>query len=462
MPITIIQIIVLLIVMILSLFFGESVAIAQEKIADQPFAETLTLEGAIELAVKSNRTLQNAEIEIDKAKDKTEAYKTYRFPSFKVSALIAQPLTKFDFTFKKGVFGTYPNVGPIPNEDTKISSSRQPTMLVNGQVTQPLTQLYRINLNIKQLKAQQEITREQLRQKQQSVINEVKRAYFAILQTQSAKQTAEESVKLYRELERVTIQYVKQGTVLEPDKIDVQARLANSELELFKLNNLLATQKEQLNLLIGRDVRTDFKVNSMMEMVQLVMRETDVASAQKRALEQRPEIKTAQLRVKQVTYDKRAKKSEFIPDVSVTFSYLSPFNYSDVLPKSIMSIGVSVEWEAFDWGRKKHEVAEKDKSIKQAENDMRDVENQIVLEVNSSFRKLQEACQLLRVTKMSQTAATVNVQRSIYLYREGTMLLVDVLRKQTSLADAEYQYQKALLGFWQAKADFEKAIGEEK
>jgi hypothetical protein len=33
------------------------------------------------------------------------------------------------------------------------------------------------------------------------------------------------------------------------------------------------------------------------------------------------------------------------------------------------------------------------------------------------------------------------------------------LQSQSSLADANHQYQEALLSFWTSKADLEKAIG---
>jgi outer membrane protein TolC len=42
------------------------------------------------------------------------------------------------------------------------------------------------------------------------------------------------------------------------------------------------------------------------------------------------------------------------------------------------------------------------------------------------------------------------------------VLLKDVLIAQTSLSNANYEYQEALLSFWTAKADFEKALGEDK
>ena len=46
-------------------------------------------------------------------------------------------------------------------------------------------------------------------------------------------------------------------------------------------------------------------------------------------------------------------------------------------------------------------------------------------------------------------------------YTQQTILLSDLLKQQASLATAEDQYRQALLGFWTARADFEKALGEE-
>jgi outer membrane protein TolC len=84
------------------------------------------------------------------------------------------------------------------------------------------------------------------------------------------------------------------------------------------------------------------------------------------------------------------------------------------------------------------------------------------MEVNSKFRTLQESCQLIRIAKLAQSTARANVQIAAYKYRLDAVLFKDVLQAQTTLANADYDYQKALLSFWTAKADFEKAIGEDK
>ena len=438
-----------------------STALAQEPMLIPPGVEVLTLDKAINLALLNNRSAKNARLETEKADDRTAATRTHMLPVFKLNAGVSKPLSTFDTTFEKGVFGTTPS-GPIPNEDTVITSSTNPTAAIVGQLQQPLSQLHRIKLQIKQQEMASEISRAQLSATEQTLVNEIKRAYYAILQSQGAAQAADANIKLYRELDRVTGEYVVQQVVLKTELMDVQTRLAKAEYELMTVQNQLLTQREQLNHLLGRDVRTEFAVSSGDETALAVMRETDLVSARERALANRPEIREAKLRIEQSKLDKRIKKSEFIPDVSLTVNYATTFSYSNFVPRSLSGVGVSVEWEVFDWGRKKREVAEKTKSIDQANNALLDTESEVLMEVNNRFRQMQESRQLLKVAKLAQTQARANVQMVTYKYRLDAVLLKDVLQAQTVVTNSDYDYHKALLTFWTAKADFEKAIGEDK
>jgi outer membrane protein len=429
---------------------------------DGTTSRVLTLDQAIAIALENNREAKNARLEIEKAGDKLDAYRTRRLPSFKISSLVLQPLNTIDTKFERGVFGVYPGNVPVPIQDTVIKSSTNTNALLLGQVTQPITQLRRIGFQIKQQKLIVEISETQLRATEQSLVNEVKRAYYAILQTDGAVRAAEESVKLYHELDRVMGEYVVQQVALKTDLMDVQTKVAKAEYEVLTLNNSLSAQKEQLNHLLGRDVRTEFSFTDGVETAQAAMRETDLMEARKRALEQRPEIREARLRLQQANLDRRVKKSEFIPDVSLVLHTVTTVNYSNFVPRSANGVGVQVEWEVFDWGRKKHELAEKNRTIAQADNMVLETQSRVLLEVNSRFRTLQESSHLIRIAKLAQTAARANVQIAANKYRLEAVLLKDVLTAQTSLANADYEYQKALLCFWTAKADFEKALGEEK
>lgn len=430
--------------------------LAQQKEAS---GEVLTLEEAISLALRDNRQVRNAQLAVGKVEDQVAATRTFRLPKFEFNALATQNLTGLDFTFTKGVLGNYPNVGPIPDRDIKLRTPLRPTAILNAQVTMPLSQQYRLGLNVKQVALSGDIAREQLRAQEQAVVNNVKRTYYAILQTQSALQSVREALKFHRELDRVTGDYVAQQVALKADGLDVKTRLAKTETETLTVGNQLATLKEQLNQLMGRDIAADFRVNPVPE---LAWAELDVAAARTEALEARPEIREARLRVKQAELDKRAKKSEYIPDVSLALVYVSPRNFDDFVPKNFAGVGFQMNWEVFDWGRKKRQLAEKEKTIEQANNSLREAENNVQIEVGAKFRELEQARQALRVAQLKQETARENMRVSLNKYRMKAALLSDALETQAALADADYQYQQALLAFWTARADYEKAIGGDK
>ena len=46
-------------------------------------------------------------------------------------------------------------------------------------------------------------------------------------------------------------------------------------------------------------------------------------------------------------------------------------------------------------------------------------------------------------------------------FKHSAVLLRDLLQQQASVANADHDYEQSLLAFWNAKAAFEKALGEE-
>ena len=116
----------------------------------------------------------------------------------------------------------------------------------------------------------------------------------------------------------------------------------------------------------------------------------------------------------------------------------------------------------FDWGRKKRQLAEKSKTIEQAENALKETEDQILIEVGDKFRRLQQTQQALRVARLSQDTEREALRVTQGRYRFEAALLTEVLQSQARLAEANNQYQQALLSFWTAKAELEKALGQDK
>ena len=422
-----------------------------------PAADTLSLEAALRLAVEHNVSLQTARLQVEKAGEDVAVARTRRLPSFETSVTASELLTPVGFTFPAGAFGVYPGTGPIPSTDMRITTPRQPTAYLSAQVSQPLSQLVGIGLGIRIAATGRDIERERLRAQQLSLVSSVKRLYYAILQTQSAVATSTDAIALYRELDRTVQHRVIQKVALRSDALDVQSHLVQEEFERTRHTNTLASQKEQLNQLLGRDVRTTFEVEGVPEM-SLV--DVDLEAAQSNALRNRPDVEEARLKLKQAELDYRQKKSERIPEVSLSLSYSSYFNM-DVLPRNLASAGVQVTWEPFDWGRTGRQLAARSHTIAQARHSVREAEDRTVLEVNNLFRKLAEARALLNVVRMAQETAREKLRVTTNQFQVQAALLSEVLQVRAEVSNAADRREQALLAFWAAKANLEYALGEE-
>jgi outer membrane protein len=180
-----------------------------------------------------------------------------------------------------------------------------------------------------------------------------------------------------------------------------------------------------------------------------------------RALQQRPDVRQARLQVQQAEHDKAIKKLEYLPALDLTFNYISLQNVGQVLPNQIMTAGIWLTWEPFDWGRKQQELAEKRQALMQARNGAVETEAQAQVDVRNRYRTLLQAQALLPAKRLAKETVQEKLRIAKNRYVQKAALLKDVLQAQADLVDAEAQYSQALSGYWSARADFSKAIGED-
>jgi len=239
--------------------------------------------------------------------------------------------------------------------------------------------------------------------------------------------------------------------------LTVKAELAKATYQLTMIEDTLADGKATLNRLLGRNVQTEFAVEPVPA---TFPEQEDLSAARATALEHRPEVKLAANRVRQAKLSTRSEKSHYIPDIAIQASYFSPANIN-FLPQNIGSVGALLTWQPWDWGEKRHKVRQAVLAEQQAELSVEDTREQILLEVNSNFRHLREARAHLAVAEAIRDAETEKLRNQKEAYSQQAILLSDLLKQQASLADAESQYHQAVLGYWSARADFQKSLGEE-
>jgi len=166
------------------------------------------------------------------------------------------------------------------------------------------------------------------------------------------------------------------------------------------------------------------------------------------------------LKLQHAEYGYRIKKSEYLPDVDLEYRY-TRFYDTEFIPDEESTIGVTARWEFYDWGRKSQDLSKKNYAIRQARNQIYEAESQVLIEVNDSLRQLEDAQNLVTVTALTQAAAREKLRVLMNQYRVQAVLLDDVLKAESELAEANSEHNNAQLSVWTGQAEMQKAMGEE-
>lgn len=434
-----------------------SVAWAQTPDPATTTAPLLTLDEATRIASVTNRDIQISKLEIVKAQETVAEAKTNYLPKLDVNVLAGAPLQSLNFRVPAGSFGTYPGIGPVPATDSNIHSPVRFGAFVNSSAAQPLTQLFKVTLAVKQARLGSELAKEGVHAQSQDTVRQVKEGYYQVAQLQAQVASAGAAVQALNELSTLTQQRLVQETVLRSDSLTVKAKLKQQRYQLLIAEDAYELQKQKLNRLLGRDLRTPFSVE-MVPFGELV--EWDLDTARKQALEQRPELRGARLQTKIAELDVRREHAKYIPDLSFQVGYLG-FRNVNFLPQNVGTVGFLLQWQPFDWGYKKHRIAELNATTEQKATAERDVEQRVLLEVEEKFRKLGEARILLDALTDQREADQTKLREVTDRYNQKAELVSDLMQQQARVSQAEAEYQQALAGYWTARADFEKAIGME-
>jgi outer membrane protein len=189
--------------------------------------ESLTLDQAIDLALRNNHAIKIAEFGVARAEEDISVAKTSRLPSLHLHTLFSGNLAKNDLRVPNPAANQFPGLGPF----FLLTDERKLSTVFATTAVEPLSQQYRIGLHIKLERLSREMAQAKLRQEQNETIDQVKKTYYVILQTKSALSSVEQTVKSYQELDKVTGDYVVQQVALKADHLVVQTRLARAQYD---------------------------------------------------------------------------------------------------------------------------------------------------------------------------------------------------------------------------------------
>jgi outer membrane protein len=419
--------------------------------------QTLTLRQAQEIALRNNRQIGIARLQVDQVGQRIAEARTSLLPQLNVLAQGGYLLDTLSARFPKGILGTV-NGSPVPSQDIDITTGNRFTAIYDLSLAQPLTQIPRIRIGIRLQELGRDLAQEQERQQRQTIASNVRQAYFGLLQTQEAVKATNANLQALHELERTVTNQVVQQAALRADLLDVQARAAAQEASLATQLDTLAQYKEQMNILLGRNVQTPFQVAPETEPVPV---DSDRDSLQAQAAQNRPDLRRSALQIRQAELDRRNSELSFLPDVSLAMNYAALGGGVNGLPDHLWTIGFQLSWQPFEWGRRRHEIAEKTDAIAQARLAQQEAQAGAQLDVDNRIRQERQAREQRRAAQAAQTAARERLRVTLNQFQVKAALLKDVLQAQAALTDADRQVRDADLAALTAQAELRRALGEE-
>jgi outer membrane protein len=396
---------------------------------------TLTLHGAVQEAAVHNRDVLEANLQVSRFKWDYLAAETNRLPNVRILSYLADQAIASEIIPKRA--------------DAFFFAS----------ALFPVTQQYRFGLEARSVKLGREIAVQRLRQRLDETTAHVKEAYYKLALDESLLDDIEDSIKYLTELQRLVADQVKRGNSLKVEVMEVAARLAKAEFEETKARNARDIDREKFNHLLGRELKTSVSLETIVPVDQI---ELNVDVAENRALSMRPEIREADARVRQLHLEKRIIMSEYIPNVSIGVVYITlPGFNNTIVSRNILAPGIFINWNAFDWGHKAMLSKARSKVEQAAALTAQNTREEVLIDLHSQLNKLTESRQLVKTTQLARAASREGMRVSMNRYKYTAAKLSDVLQSQSSLADANNGYHQALLAFWEAKAEFDRAVGSE-
>jgi outer membrane protein len=401
----------------------------------QSAPSVLTLKGAVEQAITLNHDIARDRYEVARFKWDYIAAQTGRLPNVRAISYLSQ----------QTVSGN-PLVPAQANAFVFLSA------------LMPVTQQYRLGLETKALKLTEEIARFKLEQETDDTQAKVKEVYYKLALDQTNVSTMEVTLKYLKELQITTSNRVKEGSALKVDLLKVQATFEKSQLDLLRAQHALQIDREKFNHLLGRDIST---ISVLEEIPPPDAVELNITNAEQRALEERPEIRAADARRRQINLEKRIRLSQYIPNVSVGVVYITlPGFNNSVLPRNTLAPGIFISYDAFDWGRKAFLAKAQRKSEQAALCNLASVRDEVLIDLHSQINKISEARLAVKTAKFSRDVALEDLRVSMNRYKYTSEKLADVLNAHNALATANDQYEQSLLAFWEAKSEFDRAVGD--
>ena len=411
---------------------------------------TLTLDKALEIALDENPTIKVAaeEIALKKVASK-EAWQSL-LPEASLNGSLdhtikAAEMKLNDMSFKMGQDGT---------------NTANAGLSINLPLFAPA--VYRA---MSMTKTDIELAVEKSRASELDLINQVTKAYYQLMLAQDSYEVLQGSYKLAEDNFNVVNAKYQQGAVSEFDKISAEVQMRSIKPNVISAANAVTLAKLQLKVLMGItadvDIKTDDNLTNYESMLFAnQLKEEDMS------LENNTTMKQFELNMKLLEKNVKSLKTNFMPTLSMSFSYqyqslynpnINFFDYSWSNSSSLM-FNLSIPlYRASNFTKVKSARIQ----MRQLDWNRIDTERKLNMQVVSYRNNMTASSEQVVSNKENVMQAEKAVQIAGKRYEVGKGTVLELNSSQVSLTQAQLTYNQSIYDYLVSKADLDQVLGKQ-
>ena len=411
---------------------------------------TLTLDKALEIALDENPTIKVAaeEIALKKVASK-EAWQSL-LPEASLNGSLdhtikAAEMKLNDMSFKMGQDGT---------------NTANAGLSINLPLFAPA--VYRA---MSMTKTDIELAVEKSRASELDLINQVTKAYYQLMLAQDSYEVLQGSYKLAEDNFNVVNAKYQQGAVSEFDKISAEVQMRSIKPNVISAANAVTLAKLQLKVLMGItadvDIKTDDNLTNYESMLFAnQLKEEDMS------LENNTTMKQFELNMKLLEKNVKSLKTNFMPTLSMSFSYqyqslynpnINFFDYTWSNSSSLM-FNLSIPlYRASNFTKVKSARIQ----MRQLDWNRIDTERKLNMKVVSYRKNMTASSEQVVSNKENVMQAEKAVQIAGKRYEVGKGTVLELNSSQVSLTQAQLTYNQSIYDYLVSKADLDQVLGKQ-
>jgi outer membrane protein len=429
--------------------------LAPVRAQDAPSPRHITLQEAVQLALKHNHSVRIANFQVEEKEHAKDVAKSGYFPSIKNESRLFEVTDTQFIQIPAGSLGTVGGT-PIP-ERSDILNQGGKTFIISGTtLAEPLTQLFtRVKPANDIARADLNATRANSQETENEVALKVHELYYRVLIAQLQRNATEAKIKAAQDLQSERVQEVKYGSTLDENLVESRAQSLQAKQQLLTTELQLSDLTLQLDDLIGLPLTTELALDASVPAVQDTCEREECIKA---ALKSHPEIIAAREEVQKAAAGAKLSKADYVPDVSAFAQY----SYQDNVPflaRNFGSFGVQFEYDIFDGGRRRAAVRESNSALAQAKENLERVTDDVQLRVQVAYNKLHRTQEMVSVSQELLALRTESSRVTAQQLQQGEALSSQADSAVAQQLDAQTQLLESQLGFIQAHDELLEAMG---